>query len=262
MQHAGSLTASASAGTRPFARGLRDGLPISLGYFAVGFTIGIAAKKLGLTPLQVGLMAFLMHASAGEFALLSVIGSQGSYLLMFFTQLVVNLRYVLMSCSLSQKLQGTPYRHRFLLSYFITDELFGLAVMQKGQLNPRYYYGAVMVASPGWALGTVLGATVGAILPLSLVSAFGIALYGMFLAIIIPAAKTSRSIAWIILASMAASGLCTVLPYIKNLSSNFRIIVLTLVISAVAAWLCPIKPQEVEDSQKAPAEEGGVSDGT
>lgn len=250
MQHSGTLTSPAFLRNKSFARGMRDGIPICLGYFAVGFTIGIAAKKIGITPLQAGLMAFLMHASAGEFALISVIASQGSYLTMFITQLVVNLRYVLMSCSLSQKLSGAPYSRRFFLSYFITDELFGLAAAEKGPLDPRYYYGAVSIASPGWALGTLLGAGVGAILPASLVSAFGVALYGMFLAIVIPPAKTSRPIAWIVLSSMAISLLCSVAPYLRNLSSNFRIIVLTILISAVAAVAAPVKDTE-EDSNEA-----------
>lgn len=224
-------------------RGLRDGLPISLGYFAVGFTVGMAARKLGIEPWQVALMSFLMHASSGQFALLTIIGAQGSYMAMFITQLVVNMRYILMSCSMSQKLRhDLPVGHRFLLGYFVTDELFGLTTAQDDALDPTYYYGAAMIASPGWVLGSALGAAIGSILPASLVSAFGVALYGMFLAVVIPASRNSRPVAIVVISSMVLSLICAVTPLIKDIPENYRIVMLTLLISATAAYIHPIDP--------------------
>lgn len=193
-----------------YMRGLRDGIPIGLGYFAVGFTLGIAAREAGITAFQMGLMSLLMHASAGQFAAITIIAGNSGFVAMVLTQLVINIRYLLMSCALSQKISpDTSMAKRPLLSYFVTDEIFGIAVSVKGTLNPFYNYGAATVASPGWALGTVLGVLVGNILPLSMVSALSVALYGMFLAVVIPAAKENRAVSMVVLASMAFPAIIT-----------------------------------------------------
>ena len=184
---------------KSYLLGMKDGIPIALGYFAVGFTLGIAAKSVGITAVQMGLMSFLMHASAGQFAVLTILAGQSGYVAMILTQLVINIRYFLMSCALSQKIDPkTSIPKRLLLSYFVTDEIFGIAMAENGQLNPYYSYGAATVASPGWVVGTVLGVLVGNILPAGLSSALGVALYGMFLAVVIPAAKKDRAIAIVV----------------------------------------------------------------
>lgn len=230
---------------KSYLLGMKDGIPIALGYFAVGFTLGIAAKSVGITAVQMGLMSFLMHASAGQFAVLTILAGQSGYVAMILTQLVINIRYFLMSCALSQKIDPkTSIPKRLLLSYFVTDEIFGIAMAENGQLNPYYSYGAATVASPGWVVGTVLGVLVGNILPAGLSSALGVALYGMFLAVVIPAAKKDRAIAIVVLASMAGSTAMHYLPYIKEISSGTRIIILTLLIAAIAAVARPIPLQE------------------
>lgn len=230
-----------------YMRGLRDGVPIGLGYFAVGFTLGIAAREVGITPFQMGLMSFLMHASAGQFAVLTVIAGQSGYVAMIVTQLVVNIRYMLMSCALSQKISPqTSMPKRLLLSYFVTDEIFGIASGVQGELNPFYNYGAATVASPGWVIGTTLGAVVGNILPTSLSSALSVALYAMFLSVIIPAAKGDKTVALVVVVSMACSLLFTFAPVLSAISSGTRIIMLTVVIAAAAAILrpVPVNPEE------------------
>lgn len=225
-----------------FLKGMRHGVPIGLGYFAVAFTLGIAAKSIGMTSLQSALMSFTMHASAGEFAVITVIAAGSGYLEMAITQLVVNLRYLLMSCALSQKVSEKMwYPHRFFLSYFITDEIFGISSTVDGKLNPWYSYGAACVASPGWVLGTFLGAVVGNILPANVASAMNVALYGMFLAIIIPPARKNKVIAVIVLVSMLASGALTLLEDVIPLSSGMRILILTVVIAGIAAFVHPIE---------------------
>lgn len=225
-----------------FLKGMRHGVPIGLGYFAVAFTLGIAAKSIGMTSLQSALMSFTMHASAGEFAVITVIAAGSGYLEMAITQLVVNLRYLLMSCALSQKVSEKMwYPHRFFLSYFITDEIFGISSTVDGKLNPWYSYGAACVASPGWVLGTFLGAVVGNILPANVASAMNVALYGMFLAIIIPPARKNRVIAVIVLVSMLASGALTLLEDVIPLSSGMRILILTVVIAGIAAFVHPME---------------------
>lgn len=225
-----------------FLKGFRDGIPIALGYFAVGFTLGIAAKNAGLTAFQAGLMSITMHASAGEFAVLTVILGQSGYLAMIISQLVINMRYFLMSCSLSQKIDpNTSVPKRLLLSYFVTDEIFGIATAVKGTLNPYYNYGAASIASPGWVIGTVLGVIVGNILPASLASAFSVALYGMFLAVVIPPSKNDKAIAAVVVISMAGSLLFTMIPVIQDFAASTQIIILTVVIASIAAIVKPVE---------------------
>ncbi len=244
-----------------YLRGLKDGIPIALGYLAVGFTVGITARNIGMTPLQAALMSVSMLASAGEYAAMTVIGAASGYLEMVVTTLIVNLRYLLMSCSLSQKIDsGTGMGHRLAMSYCITDEIFGAASGVEGRLNPFYQYGMVTVASPGWTLGTFLGAALGAVLPVRLSNALNVALYGMFLAVIIPPARKDKVIATVVVASMAASYLFSVIPGLKEISSGFRIIILTLLIAGAAACLHPVDPdhprQEKDPGNTSQGEEG------
>lgn len=224
-----------------YINGLREGVPIGLGYFAVGFTLGIAAREAGITAFQMGLMSLMMHASAGQYAVITVIAGQSGYFAMMVTQFVINIRYLLMSTALSQKIApDTPMWKRMLLSYFVTDEIFGISASVKGELNPYYNYGAATVASPGWALGTVLGVLAGNILPASMTSALSVALYGMFLAVVIPASKSDRMVAAVVVSSMLGSLAFTFLPLLCEMESGTRIILLTVAIAAAAAVIKPV----------------------
>ena len=161
--------------------------------------------------------------------------------------LIANARYLLMSCSLSQKFApGTPMCHRLLVGYDVTDELFGLAISCDGWLDPYYMYGAILVAAPSWAVGTALGVVVGNLLPARVVSALSVALYGMFLAIIIPPARKNKVVAALVLLSFALSFACGRLPLVSSLSSGTRTILLTVALSAGAALLFPVKDAEKE----------------
>ena len=229
-----------------YLNGLREGIPIGLGYFAVGFTLGIAAREAGITALQMGLMSLMLHASAGQFAAMTVIAEQAGYIAMIGAMFVINIRYFLMSCALSQKLNpNTPLWKRMLMAYFVTDEIFGISISVKGDLNPFYPLGAMSVGSPAWLIGTMLGAAVGNILPVSLSSAFGVALYGMFIAVIIPPSKESKTIAIVVIISMIASALSTVLPMLSTMSSGTKIIILTLIIASAAAIIKPVQPESL-----------------
>ena len=232
-------------------RGMRDGVPIALGYFAVSFALGIKAAGAGITPFAASLMSMLNLTSAGEAAGIVLIGAGTTYLELAFTQLVINIRYLLMSCALSQKIAPeTSLAHRMLMSYGITDEIFGISSATEGRLSPYYTYGAIAVAAPGWVLGTLLGALLGNILPTSATSALGVALYAMFLAIILPPARKSRVIAGLVAVSMAASLLlslaCDVFGW-ASFTEGFRIIVLTVTISLGAALLFPVKDESSDD---------------
>lgn len=223
-----------------YRKGLRDGIPIAMGYFAVAFTLGITAKNIGMTPIQAAVSSMLLHASAGQYAAMTVIASGTGYLEMAMTTLIVNLRYLLMSCALSQKAgSGMKAGHRMLVSHYITDEIFGIATAVEGKLNPFYNYGAATVAGPGWTVGTFLGALLGTALPDRIGRALGVALYGMFMAIIIPPAKKSRIICGIVVVSMLASYLFSVLPGVREISEGFKIIILTVAIAGFAAWKFP-----------------------
>ena len=225
-----------------YARGLKAGVPIGLGYLAVAFTLGIAAKNAELTAFQATLTSFLINASAGEFVGFTLIGAGASYLEVAIMELVANARYLLMSFSLSQKLSPkTGVGHRMLIGWYVTDEVFGVSISAPGYLNPFYTYGAISLACPGWAIGTCLGVIVGNILPASLVSALSVGLYGMFIAIFVPPSKTSKVIAGLVLVSMALSFAFNRIPVFNGISSGVKTIILTVAISAAAALLFPIR---------------------
>lgn len=228
-----------------FINGIRDGVPIALGYFSVAFSLGIVAKKAGLNPFQGFLSSMLNHASAGEYAEFTVIMANAPYFEMAFIILITNIRYLLMSCSLSQKFNSnTSYIHRLLVGFGITDEIFGISIGRAGSLNPYYNYGAMAVALPAWSFGTAIGIVAGNILPASIVSALSVALYGMFIAIIIPASKTDKIVGMAVLLSFFASFIVSRIPFFSQISDSMKISFLTVLIAGIAALLFPIKENE------------------
>lgn len=233
-----------------FRKGLRDGIPIALGYFAVSFTFGMMAVADGLSIWQAVLISLTNVTSAGQFAGLEIMVMNGSYWEMALTQLVINLRYCLMSFSLAQKFRRDEARgHRYVAAFGVTDEIFGISASQPGKVSAFYNYGAMCVAIPGWVLGTLAGAISGNLLPDFMMSALSVAIYGMFLAIIIPPAKKNRAVLAVVAAAMAISLLFKVIPLLKNVSSGFVIIITTLVVAGAAAYFCPV--QEEKQSTEA-----------
>ncbi len=233
-----------------FIKGIRDAIPIALGYLAVSFSLGIAAKNSGLTAPLASLASLLCLASAGEFAGFTLIAASASYVEMAVMELVINIRYMLMSCAMSQKIpEDTSLPRRLLLGMTLTDEIFGISIAFPGKLNPYYSYGAVAVSAPAWTLGTGLGVIAGNVLPDNVVSALSVALYGMFIAIIIPPAKKNRVLFFIVLISMVLSAVFTFVPPLSNIDSGFRIIILTVVISLGAAVLFPIREEDSDNKE-------------
>ncbi len=227
-----------------FKQGCVAGIPIGLGYFAVSFALGIAARDAGLNGVQSFFMSAGMVASAGEFAAIELIRTGAGAVEMILTCLVVNLRYLLMSCALTQKLSpDMKFVHRFGLAYCITDEIFALSSAVHGFLNPFYTYGITLVSVSGWCLGTVLGVTAGNILPDRIVGALSVSLYGMFLAIIIPPAKKNLFIGGLVIISMLLSFIFSVTPVLSSVSSGFKIIILTILIASAAALLHPVEEE-------------------
>ena len=221
-----------------FKEGIRDGLPIALGYFVVSFTLGIAAKNAGLSAFQGFLASFFNNASAGEYAGFTTIAADAPYLEIAVITFVANARYLLMSCVLSQKFAPTAsVWHRIGVGFDVTDEIFGISVARKGELNPWYNYGAMAVALPGWSVGTALGVLAGNMLPPNIVSALSVALYGMFLAVIIPPARQEKIVAVLVAISFGASFLASIIA--ADFSEGTRTIVLTVLIAGIAAYLFP-----------------------
>lgn len=235
--------------TNAFKNGIQDGIPIALGYFAVAFSLGIVARKAGLNPFQGFLSSILNHASAGEYAEFTVIMANAPYFEMAFVILVTNIRYLLMSCALSQRFSpNTPLLHRLIVGFGITDEIFGISIARAGDLNPWHNYGAMAIALPSWAAGTAMGIIAGNILPIAAVSALSVALYGMFLAVIIPAAHTDKIVGGVVTASFLISFLVSKIPSLAAISDSLKISLLTILISGISAFFFPVKENSEESS--------------
>lgn len=235
-----------------FKKGFKAGIPIGLGYFAVAFSLGIAAKAVGLNAVQGFIASALNIASAGEYALFTLIGAGATILELIAVTLVANGRYILMSCALGQKLSPKlPLGHRFGVGFFITDEIFSLCVSQDGYLNPFVSYGAASFSVPMWALGTSLGIIAGNILPIRVVSALSVALFGMFIASFVPPAKKNRVLLVAIPICFAISYVASILPGIGKLSEGSRSVLLTLVIASALAIFFPIKADASNSEKEA-----------
>ncbi len=228
---------------RHFLKGLTHGIPVFLGYLSVSFGFGILAVKSGLTVLEAAAVSLFNLTSAGQAAGVGIIAAGGSITEMVLAQVTINLRYSLMSLSLSQKLDKsftTP--RRLIASYGITDEIFAIASAQPGVVTPWYMYGMILISTVGWVLGTVLGAAAGSILPAEISDSLGIMLYGMFLAIILPPARKEKSVlAAVIIAAAMSCGIYFLLPFI---SSGFSVIICGIVTAAVCALLFPRDDEE------------------
>ena len=227
---------------KPFSRGIRDGIPIALGYLSVAFAFGIQAVGAGLTPLQAVLISMTNVTSAGQLAGINLMAVGAPLAEMALTQLTINLRYALMSLSLSQKLDSSMTSlHRTLFAFCNTDEIFAVASSQEGKVGNRYLYGLMLTPYFGWALGTLLGSVAGTLLPMFFRTALGIAIYGMFLAIFIPAARKSMAVAMVVLIAAGISICCKYIPGLNAIPAGYAIICSAVIASCVGAALFPVK---------------------
>ena len=237
----GGIHVMSKSNVKIFQEGIKDAIPIGLGYFAVAFSLGIAARNAGMNAVQGFLLSFLNNASAGEYAGITVIAANASYIEIAVVTLIANARYLLMSCAMGQRLKpGLSFGHRRLMGYDITDELFGIAIARPGYLEPFYTYGAMLTAIPCWAAGTACGIIAGNIMPARVVSALSVSLFGMFLAIIAPPAKKDKVVAALIILAFATSYAASCLPVVSSISEGTRTIILTVILSAGAAYFFPI----------------------
>lgn len=227
-----------------FQYGLRDGVPIALGYFSVSFSFGIMALKGGLSVLQAAITSLTNMTSAGQFAGLQIIIAGGTLLEMAATQLIINLRYALMSLSLSQKLCGNvTLWQRFIIAFANTDEIFAVAMSHNRELTFSYMVGLQILPIIGWTSGTACGAVAGSMLPAAINSALSVALYGMFLAVVIPAAKKTRPVLLMALLAAAISCILYYVPLFQGISAGMSIIICTVAASVVGAIVFPVKEE-------------------
>lgn len=232
---------------RLFSCGLKDGIPIALGYLSVSFGFGISAVGGGLSPFTAVLISLTNLTSAGQVAGVEVILALGTLLEMALTQLTINIRYSLMSLALSQKLDKSfTLPHRLITSFGITDEVFGVASSKTEPLKPIYMYGLILLPFFGWTIGTLLGAVAGNLLPEAINKALGIAIYGMFVAIVLPPAKREKGVLAASLISIAVSLALAFVPLFSFITSGFAIIISAIVAAVIAALLFPIKEEEDE----------------
>ena len=234
---------------KDFIRGAKDGMPICLGYLSVSFAFGIFAVGSGLTALQALLMSMTNVTSAGQFAAVPIIAAGGTLVELALIQLVINARYALMSLSLSQKLgEDIRLRDRFLIAFVNTDEVFAVASAQAEPVTRRYMFGLILTPYIGWSTGTILGALAGDILPVMLVSALGVAIYGMFVAIVLPSMKKHRPTAICVLLAIALSCIFYYVPGLNKIPNGFSIIICAVAASVLMAAVAPVTEIKEEDA--------------
>ncbi len=233
-----------------FAMGIRDGLPICLGYFSVSFAFGIFAVGLGLSVWEATLISMMNLTSAGQFAGTPIIAGGGSFFELGLTQLVINLRYSLMSVSLSQRLgKSVRFRDRFLISFANTDEIFAVSVSKECMVGKTYFHGLMLTPYFGWTCGTLLGAVLGSVLPAFIISALGVAIYAMFVAIVVPVMKKDVKVTLAVALAIILSCLFYYVPTLDKVPSGFVIIIVAVVVSLIFAHLFPLPNGEVAENE-------------
>ena len=231
--------------------GLKRGIPIALGYLSVSFGFGITAVGQKLTPMQAILISLTNVTSAGQVAGVSIIAAAGTLIEMVIAQFIINLRYSLMGIALSQHTsKNFSILHRFLASFAITDEIFVMAASEKNKITPSYMYGLMTLPIIGWTLGTALGAFSGKLLPFEIRAALGLAIYAMFVAIIVPPARENRAVMYAVIIASLLSCIHYYISFLKNnISGGFAVIICAVVSSSVMAKLCPVEEKPVEETQ-------------
>lgn len=231
---------------KDFKKGLIDGIPIALGYISVSFTFGLQAISTGLTWWEAVMISFMNLTSAGQFAGLDIMLRGGGFWIeMACTQFIINLRYALMSLSLSQKAdKSVKGMHRWFISFGITDEIFAVSIGNDGEISKKYLYGIILLPLLGWTGGTLLGAAAGNILPSVVRDSLGIAIYGMFIAIIVPPAKKNPAIFKVVVISILLSCIFKWMPVLNQVSSGFVIILCTIISASIGAVFFPVKEEK------------------
>ena len=233
-----------------FLKGIVDGLPICLGYISVAFAFGIFSVSNGLTAAEAVLISMTNVTSAGQLAAVPIMTLGGTLFEMALSQLVINLRYALMSVSLSQKLDSSVHlADRFLIAFVNTDEVFAVASSKK-EVGKTYMFGLILMPYLGWSLGTLIGAVAGRILPAAVISALGIMIYGMFIAIVVPAAREDKNVLFCVVLAVVLSCAFRFVPLLSRVQTGFVIIICSVAASTVAALLFPVNKKKEDNADE------------
>lgn len=236
------INSSVFGGAWTPAKGVRDAIPVFMGYFAVAFSLGIAAGNVGFNAFQGFLLSVTSVSSSGEYAGILLYSESAGYIELAVMVLIANARYLLMSCAVSQKFApGAGLIQRLIIGFGLTDEMFGLAIMTPGYLRPSYMYAAIATSVSGWALGTILGVIVGNILPPVFAEAMNVAIFAMFLAIVIPPGKKNPPVLAAVAASFATGLAANYAPLFSDMASGTRVMIFTVIIASAAAIIAPVK---------------------
>lgn len=227
-----------------FVRGLKAGIPIGLGYLSVSFTFGIMAVSYGFKWWQAVLISMTTVTSAGQFAGIQIMLMPGNYIEMLISQLTINIRYSFMSISLSQK-ADSKFKgiYRWIMGALMTDEVFAVSITEP-VVTRSFFAGLMTIPYLGWSIGTLAGALLGNVLPDSLISAFGLAIYGMFIAIVIPEMKQSKAVIYVVIAALVISSIFYYVPLLKEISSGLAISICAIIAAVAGAILFPVKEEE------------------
>ena len=228
--------------------GLKKGLPICLGYISVSITFGMLAANNGMSTLTAVLISATNLTSAGQFAGIDLIFSNASYFELALTTLIINIRYMLMSLSLSQKLHmNVSSIDKLLISFGITDEIFAVASLERKRITTSYMFGLITLPFVGWTGGTFIGAVASGFLPSIVQDSLGIAIYGMFIALIIPPSRKSKAITFVVILSIIFSCCLYYIPLLNKISQGFAIIISSLLAAILGAYFFPIKNMEANN---------------
>ena len=237
---------------KDFLEGIRDGIPICLGYFSVSVAFGMTTVLAGMPLWAAVLISLTNLTSAGQFAGANLMLAGGNMAELGLTTLIINLRYFLMSLSVSQKVERKmSIRQRLAVSFGITDEIFAVSMQHRGDLSAAYMAGLIVTPVLGWTGGTLVGGAATSVMPEVLSSALGIALYGMFIAVIIPPAREDRRVLFTVILAILASLAFAYMPGLKSLSGGWSIIIITIVVSGIAAWLFPREQESERKGEEA-----------
>ena len=231
---------------REFKEGIRDGMPICLGYISVSMAFGLTAVKAGLPVWAAVVMSLTNLTSAGQFAGTNLLLAQSAYIELMVTTFIINIRYFLMSLSVSQKVdKHFGLKERLIASFGVTDEVFAVSMQRRSELSFSYMLGLIGAPILGWTSGTLIGAVATSLLPAAITDAMGIALYGMFIAIIVPPAREHKEVLFAVILAILASYAFAYVPFLSIVSGGWSVIIITVVVSALAAWLFPIPEEDV-----------------
>ena len=238
-----------------FLYGMKKGIPIGLGYFAVSFSFGVMAVK-GITPLAAVIISATNVTSSGQYAGVNLIIEHASYIELFLTLLLINIRYSLMSLSLTQKIDSSiPIGVKLLIGFGITDEIYAVSITESHKITAKYMFGLILLPFVGWVSGTAVGAFGSQFFNQDLLSAMGIALYAMFIAIIIPDARQNKPIFLVIFIAVLLSCGFYYIPGVKEIGLGFKIIISTVVAALIGAFVFPISDEEKPDNISPKVEE-------